>query len=180
MSLHTGLYWVATSAQGNLAIAPRPRGGDWLEDEIAGWRAAGVDRVVSLLTPSESRDLELEAEPAMCGRYGIAFTNLPIEDRAIPASHRSALDLIDSIAGDLNRGFRVAVHCRQGIGRAALIAAAVLIEQGVGLSEAIDRVSRSRGIVVPETEEQREWLRRWAGSRSRAGVPGTRNATRVL
>lgn len=31
----------------------RPRAGEWLEDEIAGWRAQSVDIVVSLLEPAE-------------------------------------------------------------------------------------------------------------------------------
>ncbi len=34
---------------GRLAIVTRPRGGDWLEDETAGWQQVGLDVIVSLL-----------------------------------------------------------------------------------------------------------------------------------
>jgi hypothetical protein len=34
---------------GRLAVATRPRAGDWLEDEASGWRQAGRDLVVSPL-----------------------------------------------------------------------------------------------------------------------------------
>ena len=56
----TELYWVDGPWPGKLALAARPRGGDWLEEEMAGWRRAGVDTVLSLLTPEEEQDLELK------------------------------------------------------------------------------------------------------------------------
>ena len=36
--MHTELYWIPGPWLGRLAIMPRPRGGDWLEDEIRSWR----------------------------------------------------------------------------------------------------------------------------------------------
>jgi hypothetical protein len=47
------LYWIDLAGRGRLAIAARPRAGDWLPDEVAGWRSEGVDVVISLLQPSE-------------------------------------------------------------------------------------------------------------------------------
>jgi hypothetical protein len=32
-----------------LTMVPRPRAGDWLGDEIAPWRAEGIDLMLSLL-----------------------------------------------------------------------------------------------------------------------------------
>jgi len=58
----TELYWVDGPWPGKLALASRPRGGDWLEEEMAGWRRAGVDTVLSLLTPEEEQELELKRE----------------------------------------------------------------------------------------------------------------------
>ena len=51
----TELYWVDGPWLGKLALAARPRGGDWLEDEMANWRRAGIDTVLSLLTPEEEQ-----------------------------------------------------------------------------------------------------------------------------
>jgi hypothetical protein len=44
----TNLYWVDGPWTGKLALAARPRGGDWLEDEIANWEREEVDAVLSL------------------------------------------------------------------------------------------------------------------------------------
>jgi hypothetical protein len=55
---------------GRLAILPRPRGGDWLEDEVRGRRAAGVDVIVSLLTSDEVTNLDLAQERCLCQAHG--------------------------------------------------------------------------------------------------------------
>jgi hypothetical protein len=39
-----------------------------------------------------------------------------------------------------------------------LIAAGTLISSGIGTEEAIDLVGAARGLTVPETPEQLEWL----------------------
>jgi hypothetical protein len=57
--MRTELYWIERPWRGRLAIMPRPRGGDWLDDEIQSWRRSGVDVVVSLLTREEESDLNL-------------------------------------------------------------------------------------------------------------------------
>ena len=45
-------------------MLPRPRGGDWLADEIRSLRACGVDVLVSLLTGEEVGELDLaEVQP---------------------------------------------------------------------------------------------------------------------
>jgi hypothetical protein len=31
------IYWINTPWPGRLAIVPRPRGGDWLEEEVGAW-----------------------------------------------------------------------------------------------------------------------------------------------
>jgi hypothetical protein len=49
----TNLYWVDGPWPGKLALAARPRGGDWLGDEVVSWKRNGVDAVLSLLTPEE-------------------------------------------------------------------------------------------------------------------------------
>jgi hypothetical protein len=51
----TEFYWVDGPWPGKLALASRPRGGDWLEDEMAGWRRTGIDTMLSLLTPEEEQ-----------------------------------------------------------------------------------------------------------------------------
>ncbi|MDP2708210.1 MAG: hypothetical protein Q8O70_12020, partial [Burkholderiales bacterium] len=62
----------------------------------------------------------------------------------------------------LAEGKNLAIHCRQGIGRSALLAACLLIMTGVDPDTAFQRLSAARGCAVPETAEQREWVRKFA------------------
>src|SRR3954449_8644872 len=80
-SMRTELYWIEGPWPGRLAIMPRPRGGDWLEDEIQSWRRSGVDVVVSLLTREEIADLSLADEGELCRSNGIQFFSFAITDR---------------------------------------------------------------------------------------------------
>lgn len=56
------IYWVPGPWPGRLGVVPRPRGGDWLADEVHLWRTSGLDVVTSLLTPDEAAELELQDE----------------------------------------------------------------------------------------------------------------------
>jgi protein-tyrosine phosphatase len=152
---------------GRLAISPRPRGGDWLDDEMKAWRRTGVDAVVSLLEPGEAEDLGLDEERKYCEANGVDFYSLPIVDRSVPASEADASRLLGALEEALNAGKNVAIHCRQGIGRAGLIASTLLVEAGVSPSEAIQRVSAARHTPVPETAEQRAWIESFAATLNR-------------
>lgn len=63
------IYWSTDF----LATMPRPRGNDWLEDEIVSYKKSGVDVVVSLLERSEIYELEIEKEEFWCSGEGIIF-----------------------------------------------------------------------------------------------------------
>lgn len=158
----TEVYWVMDSEAGRLGIAPRPRGGDWLIDEMRAWRLAGVDTVVSLLTSAEAAELELEGEGSSCEREGIRFHSFPIEDRGLPASSAAVAALADKLTGELDSGRSVVVHCRQGIGRSSLVAASVMVSLGENPEQVLDRIESVRGRPVPDTEEQRSWLKTFA------------------
>jgi protein-tyrosine phosphatase len=168
------LYWIKGPWPGKLAISARPRGGDWLEDEISGWRTAGVDAVVSLLTPRENEDLELDAESSLTQARGLRFVSLPVEDRSVPSSWEDALHAVDKVAEILQQGRNVAVHCRQGVGRSGIIAAAVLVKHGSTPDDALKLISDARGVPVPETPEQREWVRRFSRRAAATALPLTR------
>lgn len=152
------IYWIPVLTPGRLAIMPRPRGGDWLEDEVASWAAAGVDILLSLLTPGEEAELDLSDEKPLCEAHGIRFLSFPIIDRSVPASKEAARKLVSELADELNEGKSIAVHCRQGIGRAALIAICVLVRTGFDPETATARVREARGCPVPETAEQERWI----------------------
>ena len=151
------LFWIPGPWGGRLAIASRPRGGDWLDDEASAWRQADVDVVVSLLENDEAAQLGLLHERQVAEDHAINFISFPIPDRGVPASMQEAVSLIARIGAQLDAGKNVAIHCRQGIGRSGLIAAGVLMTSGASPEEAMQIVSSARGISVPETLAQRQW-----------------------
>ena len=156
------LYWVEGPWPGRLALGPRPKGGDWLPDEIASWKRAGVDSVIFLLTSEEERDLDLGGEAAEARKFRLEYFSLPIPDRQIPPSEMKFGEVLDKVSGSLSSGKKVLVHCRQGVGRSGLVAACLLIKNGMSSSAAIDIVSTARGVAIPETVEQRNWIERYA------------------
>jgi protein-tyrosine phosphatase len=118
--------------------------------------------VVSLLEEEEETQLSLLEEGNAARSSDVQFISFPIPDRGVPASTQAALTLVTDIERALEAGRNVAIHCRQSIGRAGLIAAAVLVASGVDPDQALETLSSARGAIVPETPEQREWVRRLA------------------
>lgn len=158
----TELHWVDGPWPGKLALASRPRGGDWLEEEVAGWRRAGVDTVLSLLTPEEEQELDLTREADEVKARGMRFAALPIPDRQVPNSESEVSATLDRLDSDLSTGKNVVVHCRQGIGRTGLVAACLLVTKGLSPEAAVKTLSVARGNPVPETAEQRRWIDHYA------------------
>jgi protein-tyrosine phosphatase len=157
------IYWIDAVPTGRLAVLPRPRGGDWLEDEVRSLRAFGLDVLVSLLTREEVVELVLAGEAGCCAAAGIDFVSFPFADRGVPASVSDALAFVRRLTALLASGNAVAIHCRQGVGRSALVAACVLASLGERPDVALQRVARARGCPVPDTAEQRDWVLRFAG-----------------
>jgi protein-tyrosine phosphatase len=159
---------VAPAAQpvsGRLATMAHPAGGDRLDDEMAALRIAGVDVLVSLQTANEQAEIGLIDEAAAAARAGIEFRHLPIADMGVPEAVTVA-PAISAVSHDLTSGRHVVIHCWAGIGRSSTIAAAVLIQLGATAADACATVSAARGMPVPETRAQRDWLDEWARTRS--------------
>src|SRR5437773_12002221 len=119
----TKLHWVSGPWPGRLAVASRPRGGDWLEDEIASWRQAGIDTVFSLLTPEEERDHDLADEGHQVRAHGMKFVSFPIPDRQVPCSETDLSSGFEHVDAGPTSGSNEVANDRQGIGRGGLIAA---------------------------------------------------------
>ena len=160
----TELYSINGPWPGKLALAARPRGGEWLHDEITAWSQAGVNTVFSLLTGEEEQDLNLRKESAEARAQGMKFLSLPIPDRQVPTSESALTKALEKVETDLAAGRNVVLHCRQGVGRSGLVAACLLLTKGMDAESALSLVSEARGTQVPETAEQRRWIRHYASS----------------
>jgi protein-tyrosine phosphatase len=160
----TKLHWVDGPWPGKLALASRPRGGEWLADELTGWPSAGIDTVFSLLTADEEEDLDLAAEAAQAKAHGVNFLSFPIQDRHVPESEGKLTRALEKLEAELVTGRNVVLHCRQGIGRTGLVAACLLLTKGIDAETALKRLSAARGLPVPETAEQRRWIDHYAST----------------
>ena len=89
---------------------------------------------------------------------GIEFISYPITDRSVPRSLNDTISPAHEIVIRMHESRDVAVHCRAGIGRSALIAACALIYRGTTAEAALDLIAGARGIKVPDTDAQRDWI----------------------
>jgi len=158
IAIKPDVYWIEGPWRGKLAILARPRGADWLDDEIQGWKQAGISIVVSLLTASENSELGLTSEAELVKRTGLTYTSFPIADYSVPGSKVSMQQLAAELNDQLSRGACIGIHCRQSIGRSSLLAACVLVTSGESPTRAFEHIELARGVPVPDTTEQKEWV----------------------
>ena len=155
--MRPSIFRIERSGPGKLSTMARPRGNDWLEDEMNGLRDIGVEVLVSMLTHNEANELDLLGEAAAASKAGLEFFSCPTPDRGWPDIDQF-LDLLGRLEAATEQGQHVVGHCRMGIGRASLVAAGLLMSEGQTGSEAWQTVSVARGMPVPDTDEQRTWL----------------------
>lgn len=122
-------------------------------------RRAAVDVIVSALTSAEENELGLADEGMICQTRRIEFFSFPIPDYGVPSSRLDFAYFAAQLSRTIKRQKSIVVHCKQGIGRATLIAAGALIGLGISAEEALAKIERARGRPVPDTEEQKVWVR---------------------
>lgn len=146
------VYWVIPN---RLAILPKPRGGEWLDDEIGSYAAQGLQTLFTLLTPDEEIELELTDEVVLAEKHGLDFMRYSIPDRGVPKSATLFAEVINDLA---DSGKAVGVHCRAGIRRSGIATAAIMLRLGHELDDAWQQIAKARRVPVPDTQEQKQWL----------------------
>ena len=157
------IYWIGLQGV-RLGIMARPRGNDWLADDLRALKCAGVDVVVSALTSPEAEELGLIEEAEGCAQNGLLFISFPIEDRSLPAHFGEFEVFVNKLLEHSRNGRSVVIHCRAGIGRSSLIAAAILTKMGLSADQAFRLIEQVRGCPVPDTPEQRKWIEHYSSS----------------
>jgi len=160
--------WVIDLEPLRVAVMPRPHGGELLEISMQALRQQGVDVLVSMLEYEEQEMFELVAQGAHCAAVGIDYLNVPVRDRGVPRSPRALLPHAKKLAEDLKAGKGVAFHCFAGIGRSPLMAACTLALLGWTPEKSFAAISKTRGLEVPDTDEQLKFAQGFARS-MRAG-----------
>lgn len=129
--------------------------------------ACGVTTFIDL-----TRELEMHAyapQVAELSARPIHHLRFPILDHSIPERPQVVVDALNAIDAAHRRGECVYVHCRAGIGRTGVVIAAYLMRRGLDNEQAFDRLQTlwqecgraKRWPIVPETDEQIEYVRRW-------------------
>ena len=120
------------------------------------WGAGGL---VTLIEDHELELLGVTSLPEKVGALGMRWWHLPIRDMGTPDQGferhwQGAGQELRSMLGD---GFRIALHCRGGLGRTGTIAARLLVELGTAPALAIERVRTVRPGSI-ETREQEKFV----------------------
>jgi protein-tyrosine phosphatase len=152
------VLWIEEANPSRLAIVLRPRGDEGLRADLELVREAGIDVLVSLLTADDNEDLGLTAEGKIAEQLGMKFISYPILDRCTPADLASFRELVADLRDQVRAGKRVGAHCRGCIGRATVLIASVMIALGWDASQALQKIERARGLPIPDTPEQLEWI----------------------
>jgi protein-tyrosine phosphatase len=147
--------WIAETG---LAIVMRPRGGDWLETDIARLQNAGIQTIVSTVEDWEAAELGLSSERDLCEALGMRFISYPLPDRSTPRDLKGFRAFVKSLAERLSGGEKIGVHCRGCIGRSTVVTASTLIIMGWTSLNALDAIEAARGCSIPDTEQQRDWI----------------------
>jgi protein-tyrosine phosphatase len=150
--------WIDAAGRFRLAIHHRPRSGSWLAIDLAAYKKHGVDVLVSMQPVPEAERMGLLEEGAVATDLGIEFLRFAVLDHDVPEDREAAVVFADLLRARLEANKGVLIHCYAGIGRSGLMAVLTMMRAGFGFEDASERVSLARGILVPETIEQRRWL----------------------
>ena len=136
--------------------------GPWsrsLSKDLADIAAWGARVMVTAIEDHEFDLLHVETLGRDARTWGMEWFHLPIRDafppdRRFENAWRSAGPRIHEV---LTQGSKVLVHCRGGLGRAGVIAARVLVEEGMEPRTAMATVRAARPGSI-ETREQERYV----------------------
>ena len=146
--LPEGSYWVVP---GRLAAGPYPAR-----------PAAGIDVYVDLTSAADGLP---PYEPELAG--GARRLSFPVSDFSVPGDDELTA-ILDALDAELAAGRTVYLHCWGGRGRTGTVVGCWLVRHGTSPEAALARVAELVGHDrSPETDEQRELVRRWGAAPER-------------
>lgn len=151
-----------------MTLAPGVKDWNWNRDMKTDMQHLGdhweTHILVSLIEEQEYELYEMDGYADEARAADIEVEEWPIRDVDIPREDQveEYADLVGKVIGFLREGRNTVVHCRGGKGRTGTLVCCVLVGLGDEANEAIRVASRARGTRVPDTEEQKEYIREFA------------------
>ena len=135
----------------------------WLTDQLAVGGCFPIERAMHLAEAHairaivDLRDEDCDDEEVLASA-GIDFLHLPTPDLN-PATPDMLDRGVQFIRAHIDRSDKVLVHCQHGIGRSALLALCVLVEQGMQPLDALALAKDKRAVVSPSRLQYDGWVR---------------------
>lgn len=128
----------------------------WIGQDLAIGGRVDPLNVPRLATLGLGSVVDLRAEesddPTLLARHGIRFLHLPMPD-CYPLTQQQMRDGGRWVAEERAADRKVLIHCQHGVGRSAMLAAAVLMGAGLPVAEALAQI-KSRRPRMALNEEQ--------------------------
>lgn len=124
----------------------------------------GMEKLVSMIEFFEYQELGIEDLSKQCAELDIDHHMHSIVDGSIPSDPRDFAKDIAVLADELKQGTRMVVHCKGGLGRAALTAACLIVSASdgdVSADEAIGLVQAARGPSALGDPQQKRFVRQF-------------------
>ena len=117
-----------------------------LIDDVESIRAWGASVVVTLLVEHELNVLGVKELGKQVVAMNMIWMHLPIRNMGVPdeAASDKWRRVISCLCDLLRKGQRVVIHCKEGIGRAGLFVASLLVSLGMPVEEAMRTVRKAR------------------------------------
>lgn len=123
-------------------------------DVIQRWGARGV---LTLVEAFELEELKVLALGEKVESRGMRWFHLPIVDVSVPSAEfeRQWRHELPALLSMLRQGGKLLVHCKGGLGRAGMVAALLLVENGEHPHEAIRKVRHVRPGAIQTAAQER-------------------------
>jgi protein-tyrosine phosphatase len=159
--------WPSSSGKIGLTICPGKQGqglysGIWKRDlqqdfdAIMDWPTATL---ITLMESHEFERLDIAQFEQTAKLQKFNWLHLPIEDMHTPDLDwmKKWPQISSTLAEQLNNHHNIVIHCRGGLGRSGIVAALLLIDQGVDNRQAVATVRQARPGAI-ETFEQEQFV----------------------
>ena len=166
---HDNCYWLVP---GRLLAGQHPggRGVTDVAGNVAALLASGIRQTLDLTSPGEGvtdYQLLIEQQAAAQG-WQARVLRAPVADYGLPDVRRMRW-VLDHLQAALDGGPPLYLHCHGGIGRTGTAIGCLLVEHSFSGDEALALIAhkwqvmekRHRAPESPETDAQRDFIRRW-------------------